>query len=97
MSTTTLSSTRRRAAHGLHRCGACGGTIPNRDFYLDSRCAGGGHVWTWREHALCAELCDYAYTNFPHLEPEEWASVAGDYLFEWWQVFTLTFSGWWGR
>lgn len=54
-----LASTYRRSAHGRHRCGYCGGFIPNGDRYLDQRCADSGQVWTFRAHSVC----DVIYWN----------------------------------
>lgn len=87
--TTTLASTYRRAAHGLHRCNACGGAIPRGDRYLDVRVAGEGTVWTWREHALCAALHDWFG---PRDDDLSWVGSRED-LLEWWRQLVLATTG----
>lgn len=93
MATITMLSTTRRAAHGLHRCGDCGGRIAARDHYRDSRVAGDGTVWTWREHALCSALGDWWQSEYPYAEPEEFPVVCTELLAEWWREFVVTFGG----
>ena len=62
MSTSILAHyPHRRAAHGLHRCGDCGGRIAARDLYSDQRLACDGTAYTFREHALCRELFEEAW------------------------------------
>jgi len=51
---TLLAHHKRRAAHGLHRCGWCGNHIVKGEQYTDQRIADDGTVWTWREHITCA-------------------------------------------
>lgn len=51
--TTLLAHHVRKAAHGLHRCGWCGGMIANRGRYIDQRIADNGTVYTWRAHCDC--------------------------------------------
>lgn len=48
-----LAEYRRKAAHGLHRCGYCGQAIAAREQYHDVRCADNGTAWTWRAHFRC--------------------------------------------
>lgn len=91
MSTTLLAHyPDRRAAHGLHRCGDCGGRIARGDRYSDQRLADDGTAYTFREHALCRALFEQA-----------WADFGGDLDFydsrdmdlpEWWAIFVATFA-----
>jgi hypothetical protein len=53
---TVLAEHKRRAVHGLHRCGLCRLPIAARSEYIDQRCADGGTVWTWREHIVCRDV-----------------------------------------
>ena len=93
MSITVLAHyPRRRAAHGLHRCDDCGGVIPAGDRYSDQRCAGDGHVWTWREHALCRALYWQAAVDYG-LDDYEWSTSCGEEeLAEWWRQFVAVFA-----
>jgi hypothetical protein len=53
VSVTVLSDTRRKAAHGKHRCGYCRQPIAAGEVYDDTRCADNGTAWTWRSHLRC--------------------------------------------
>lgn len=69
--TTLLAENVRRAAHGLHRCGICAGTIPARSHYLDQRVAGEGRVWTFRCHMSCHDFYWRLHRDFGLWDDDE--------------------------
>lgn len=93
MSITVLAHhPRRRADHGRYRCDDCGGRIPAGDRYSYQRCAGDGHVWTWREHALCRDLYTLADVTYG-IDDYEWSTEEGqEELAEWWRQFAAVFA-----
>ena len=81
----------RRAVHGLHTCRDCRGRIARGDRYSDQRLSYDGSAYTWREHALCRALFEWAWSRNWLNDGDTYDSTDGD-LPDWWAKFVAVFA-----